>query len=264
KFSAMPLFLPLAVAALHRYWVERRLLAVGGRCALALLAAAAAFAVAEPYAIIDFRAFSHDISEQSNMVRHAGVLPYTIQYMGTIKYWYDLQQLVLWGMAPVLGVVAIGASVARVGTAWRTRRAEEWVLLSWVLPFFLITGWFEVKFPRYLLPIYPLMILWAAEWLMRRYRTGTLFGRLALPLVVGATLASTVALMSVYTRPFTIVTASEWVYRHVPPGSKILTEDWDEGFPFSLPGNNAGQYKIVPFGYYEPDSSAKIQRLSQE
>src|SRR5262249_41998537 len=57
---------------------------------------------------------------------------------------------------------------------------------------------------------------------------------------------------------------SEWVFRHVPPGSKILTEDWDEGFPFSLPGSNAGQYKIVPFGYYEPDSSAKIQKLSQE
>ena len=42
-----------------------------------------------------------------------------------------------------------------------------WVLLSWVIPFFLITGWFEVKFPRYLLPIYPLMILWAADWLLR-------------------------------------------------------------------------------------------------
>ena len=49
----------------------------------------------------------------------------------------------------------------------RTRRAEEWILLSWVVPFFLISGWFQVKFPRYLLPIYPVMILWAAAWLWR-------------------------------------------------------------------------------------------------
>src|SRR5262249_2517988 len=141
----------------------------------------------------------------------------------------------------------------------------EWVLLSWVIPFFLITGWFEVKFPRYLLPIYPFMILWAAEWLVRKYRAGTLFGRLAAPVVGLGTLAAAAAFMSVFTRPFTIVTASEWVYRHVPSGSKILTEDWDEGFPFSFPGkDNAGQYTIVPFGYYEPDNSAKITRLSQE
>ena len=60
--------------------------------------------------------------------------------------------------------------MTRVAAAVRERRGEDWVLLAWVIPFFLITGWFEVKFPRYLLPIYPLMILWAAEWLVRKYR----------------------------------------------------------------------------------------------
>jgi YYY domain-containing protein len=264
KFSAMPLFLPLGVAALHRYLVERRLLSVAGRCLLALLAAGAAFALAEPYALIDFKSFYHDIFEQSHMVRNAGVFPYTTQYMHTVKYYYDLEQLVVWGMAPLLGVVAVWASLARIGSAWRTRRAEEWVLLSWVIPFFLITGWFEVKFPRYLLPIYPLMILWAAEWLVRNYRKGTLFGRLAAPLVVAGTVTAAAAFMSIYTRPHTVVAASEWVYQHIPAGSKILSQDWDEGFPFSLPGREAGRYKVVAFGYYEPDSPSKIQKLSRQ
>ena len=154
--------------------------------------------------------------------------------------------------------------MTRVALAWRSRRAVEWLLLSWVIPFFLITGWFEVKFPRYLLPIYPLMILWAAEWLVRKYRSGSLFGRIAAPLVVAGTLAAAVAFMSIYTRPHTVVTASEWFYKHIPPDSKVLTQDWDEGFPFALPGTNPGRYKIVPFGYYEPDSAAKMQKLSQE
>jgi YYY domain-containing protein len=264
KFSAMPLFLPLGVAVLHRYVAERRLLAVSGRTILALLAAVAAFALAEPYALIDFKAFYHDILEQSNMVRHAGLFPYTTQYMHTVKYGYDLTQLVLWGMAPPLGVVAVWASLTRIGAAWRARRAEEWVLLSWVVPFFLITGWFEVKFPRYLLPIYPPMILWAAEWLVRKYRQGTFFGRLAAPVVSVGTLAAACAFMSLYTRPHSVVTASEWVYQHIPPGSKILSQDWDEGFPFSLPGREAGRYKVTMFGYYEPDTPSKIQRLSRE
>ena len=264
KFSAMPLFLPLGVAAVYRFWSERRFLSVAGRCVLAALAAGLAFALAEPYAVIDRAAFYHDIFEQSNMVRNAGVFPYTTQYMHTAKYGYDITQLVLWGMAPALGIVAVWASVIRPAVAWRTRRVEEWVLLSWVVPFFLITGWFEVKFPRYLLPIYPLMILWGAEWLVRAYRKGTLLGRLAAPAVAIGTVAAALSFVSLYTRPHTVVTASEWTYQHIPAGSKILTQDWDEGFPFPLPGREQGRYRIVPFGYYEADNSAKIQRLSRE
>jgi YYY domain-containing protein len=263
KFSAMPLFLPLGIAALHRYFVERRFFSVAGRVLLALFIAAVAFAVAEPYAILRFDRFYHDIFEQSHMVRNAGAYPYTTQYMGTRAYVYELTQLVLWGMAPLLGVVAIWATATRVGVAWRSRRAAEWVLLSWVIPFFLVTGWFEVKFPRYLLPIYPLMALWAADWLLQRYRRGTLLGRIALPAVVLGTLAATLAFVSTYTRPHTVVTASEWFYQHVPPESKVLTQDWDEGFPFSLPGYNPGRYQVKTFGYYEDDTPAKIQRLSE-
>ena len=264
KFSAMPLFLPLAIAALHRYVVERKFLSVASRLLMGVVAAAATFAVAQPYAILDFRAFFHDIVEQSTMVRTAGVFPYTVQYMGTVKYWYDIEQLVVWGMAPALGIVAVWATLTRVAVVWRTRRAEEWILLSWVVPFFLITGWFEVKFPRYLLPIYPIMILWAAEWLVRWYRSGRLLGRLAAPVVVAGTLAAGFAFMSIYTQPHTVVTASEWFYRHVPSGSRILSQHWDEGFPFSLPNHSAGIYKVTEFGYYEADNPPKIQKLADE
>ncbi|HVM94777.1 MAG TPA: glycosyltransferase family 39 protein, partial [Candidatus Acidoferrales bacterium] len=264
KFSAMPLFLPLGIAALHRYFVERRFISVSGKVLLAVVAAALAFALAEPYAILRFDRFYHDIVEQSGMVRNAGQFPYTTQYMYTPKYVYDLTQLILWGMAPLLGVVAVWATATRIGVAWRSRRATEWVLLSWVIPFFLVTGWFEVKFPRYLLPIYPLMALWAADWLVQRYRRGTLFGRMALPAVVLGTLAATFAFVSTYTRPHTIVTASEWFYQHIPPGSHVLTQDWDEGFPFVLPGYNPSRYQVKTFGYYEDDTSNKIQKLSQE
>jgi dolichyl-phosphate-mannose--protein O-mannosyl transferase len=90
KFSAMPLFLPLGIASLHRVRVERRFAPVAARCALAVMAAVLAFVAAEPYGIIHFARFYHDILEQSRMVRNAGMFPYTTQYMGTPKYWYDL------------------------------------------------------------------------------------------------------------------------------------------------------------------------------
>jgi len=265
KFSAMPLFLPLGIAILHRLFVEGRLVPILGRGVAAVLAAFIAFAIAEPYALLNFERFYHDIVEQSHMVRHAGDFAYTTQYMHTPKFVYDLQQMAIWGMGPALGFAAIWATLSRIGWAWRQRSAADWILLSWVIPFFLITGWFEVKFPRYLLPIYPLVILWAAEWIVRRYREGGWIGRSLAPLVIVGTLATGAAFLSTYTQKHTVVRASEWVYSHIPPGSKILSQDWDEGFPFTFPGKPSSQYKITNFGYYErPDNSAKMQKLANE
>ena len=102
------------------------------------------------------------------MVRHAGLLPYTNQYIG-------VPEVLLRPRAA--GAVGHGAAARAGGGLGERRRASsarcasasanELVLLAWVVPFFLITGWFDVKFVRYLLPIYPIMILWAAAWLVR-------------------------------------------------------------------------------------------------
>ncbi len=264
KFSAAPLFLPLAVAGLLRWRREGRLLPQVSKVGAAVVLAGASFALAQPYALLNFSRYAHDILEQSNMVRNAGLFPYTNQYLHTPKYVYELTQLILWCMAPALGLAAVWAAVIRPAFAWRSGRPGEWILLSWVVPFFLVTGWFEVKFPRYLLPIYPVLCLWAAEWLVRQARSGVVWRRaLLLAVVVGNALA-VLAFVSIYTRPHTVRTASEWFYRNVPAGAKVLSQDWDEGFPFPLPGFSPNRYHIVAFSYYEPDSSAKIQRLARE
>ncbi len=263
KFSALPLLAALGVAAVVRVGRERRLLPILARGGLAVAATALAFAAGQPYAFLDFAAYSRDIAEQSRMVRNAGLLPYTNQYIGTPKYVYELTHIILFGMAPPLGLAAIWATAARAVGVLRDRRAEDLVLLAWVVPFFLVTGWFEVKFVRYLLPIYPIMILWAAAWLWRQAERAWL-GRAALWTVVAGTLLATLAFLSIYQRDHTVVTASEWVYRHVPSGSVILTQHWDEGFPMPLRGRNPGKYKVIDLPYYEPDTPSKMQQISRE
>ena len=263
KFSALPLLAPLGVAALIRLGRERRLLPILARGAVALIATAAAFAVGQPYTLMDFAAWSHDIVEQSGMVRNAGVFPYTNQYVGTPKYFYDVTQMVLWGMAPPLGIVAVWATAARTWGAIRERSAEDLVLLSWVIPFFLVTGWFQVKFVRYLLPIYPVMILWAAAWLWKLAQRSRL-GRVALWTVVIGTLLSSLAFLSIYLRPFSVREASEWAYRHIPAGSTILSQHWDEGFPLPTRTGQPGRFKVIELGYYEPDTPAKMREIAQQ
>ncbi len=260
KFSALPLLLPLAVAAAMRARTERTVRRAIGGMALGCACAAAAFAVGEPYALLDARGWLHDILEQSRMVRHAGLMPYTTQYVGVPKVFYDLREMVVWGMGPLLGLTALA------GTFWRIRRGRaiprvEWVLLAWVVPFFAVTCSFDVKFVRYLLPIYPLVVLWGAAWLQEWAGRGVA-GRWARGAVVGGTAVYLLAFLAIYTRPHAAVTASKWFYAHAAPGSRVLIQDWDEGFPFSLPGLPADRYKVTSFGFYDADTPAKITRLA--
>jgi 4-amino-4-deoxy-L-arabinose transferase-like glycosyltransferase/sugar lactone lactonase YvrE len=263
KFSALPFLLPIGIAVIDRCRVEKRLRPLfAGACAGAALLIA--FFVGQPYAILDFQAFRSSILEQSRMVRTAGLFPYTNQYVGVPKYLYDIEQMVLWGMGPPLGLAAIAGTIACCLRAIRKRQMTEIILLSGVLPFFAITGSFDVKFPRYLLPIYPLTVLWGVVWL-QEWASRSRIGRIARGVVVAGTLLWLAAFMRIYTRPHSEVTASEWFYRQIPAGAKIAGQDWDEGFPFPLPGErNPERYRIVTLSYYEPDTPEKIRRISAE
>ncbi len=265
KFSALPLLAPFGVACLVRVAVERRFFPIVGKALLAVLAVGSAFFIGQPYAILNWERYSHDIQEQSGMVRNAGRFPYTNQYIGTPKYFYELEQMILWGMAPALGITAVVGAGARLWNLLRERNSTDLVLLAYVVPFFLVTGWFEVKFPRYLLPIYPILILWAAAFLVNIAKN-SLIGRVTMWTVTALTALAAMALLSIYMRPFTEVTASDWAYRHIPAKSRILTQHWDEGFPMPLPGSgrNGQRYDIKQMPYYEPDTSSKMRAISDD
>ncbi|HVN76725.1 MAG TPA: glycosyltransferase family 39 protein, partial [Thermoanaerobaculaceae bacterium] len=263
KFSALPLLLPLAVAAAVMWRRERNArravacLALAGACALA------AFAVGEPYALLDSRAWIHDILEQSHMVRHAGDVPYTNQYVGVPKVVYDVREMVVWGMGPLLGAAALIGTARRLRPKARPVPSSDWILLAWVVPFFAVTCSFDVKFVRYLLPIYPPLVLWGAAWL-QRWAERARAGRWARGTVVAGTGLYLLAFLAIYTRPHSAVSASAWFYDHAEPGARVLIQDWDEGFPFGLPGRSPERFKVVQFPFYEIDSPAKAKHIADE
>jgi YYY domain-containing protein len=262
KVSAAPLLLPVAVAVFlacrpARAWRKGVLLLGAGGLAFAV-----AFFLGEPYAFLDFKVFWHSLSEQGAMVRHAGVMPYTNQYVGVPNFLYEAREIVLWGLGPLFGLAALWAAGRRL-VLFRKLSDVEWVFASFFVPYVLLTCTFEVKFPRYLLPVYPLFALWTAAWLMEKAERGRA-GRILRAVVVGGTAVWALAFASIYTRPHSFATASLWFHDHVPDGAHVLEQDWDEGFPFAFPGRPPERYKIVSFGFYEPDAPEKMAKLAKE
>ncbi len=298
-----------------------RLRSVAACTAAGLAVAAAAYFVAQPYALIDWARYRADLAEQSEMVRRIVDYPYTRQYEGTLPYWYFIQQNALWGLGLPLGILAWGGALfaAVRGLAWRpalaylaaglvlpaailvwsnsnaavvaaaalataalvatlpVRRAGARagvLVLSWVVPYLLITGSFDVKFMRYMIPITPFLVLFGASLAQAAWREGNRWlerlrggrhlraGRWAMIaaglFIAGSTTFYAVSYLSVYSGSHAAVRASEWVSENVRPGALVLKEHWDEGLP------NLHAHRSSELPMYDPDGQPKLDRMAED
>jgi hypothetical protein len=82
-------------------------------------------------------------------------------------------------------------------------------------------------------------------------------GRWSVVFVVISTLCWAYAFTRIYTRPHSRIAASRWIYDHIPPGSTISSEYWDDGLPLNLDGHSASQYVGIEMHPYDEDDPIK-------
>jgi len=288
KFSAVMLALPLFAAALYApphppqrapnaAWLLAYARHILGKLAAAGLVAVVTFAITNPFALLEFRAYVGQIVSQNAMVSGVMDPPYTRQYIGTIPYWYLVQQLSQWGLTwplaiicwagLVWGLVRFGLGRASAATA---------VLLAWGVPYFMVTGAFHTKFLRYMAPLLPFLLVFGAvfavrvlRWLVARWgsRGRWVWAGVALGTALVAVLWS-FAFTNVYRQEHPWIDASLWIYRNVPEGSKIISEEWDDALPLTM-DEIAGRpplrsYERSELTVWAPDSGDKVDKLATE
>ncbi len=178
KVSLLPLVIPLALAYWYRVldsasgeWsriTPKIVRGVSGHAAAAALIAVAVFFVSSPYAFLDIAAFVEDLAAQTNMARNAGLWPFTVQYIDTPPFIYQIQQSSVWGLGLPLGVIA-WLSIPFTAVLVLTRSGDfrrDLLLLAWVVPSFLLLESFEVRFLRYVFPLMPFLILMGSRMLL--------------------------------------------------------------------------------------------------
>ncbi len=254
KFSVLPLVLALVLAhliymtsrsgdrydsnemssdsAAIRQWTAFQNIVLMGIVVLAVLI------VTQPYMFLDFKTYIDNISTQGQMVRREADFPFTRQYEDTSKYIYQMVQLGTWGLGPILGLTVwlglLGAVIAGV----LAHRKADLVILAWVLPYLLITGWFDVKFMRYMMPITPFLILygarvlwWAFEVIKSLQPNRRWLQALPIALVLLFTAHYSFSFMNVYSGQHPLNNVSGWLKDNAPSGSKVVFEHWEEGIP---------------------------------
>ena len=176
--------------------------------------------------------------------------------------------MVVWGMGLPLGLAAWIGWAAASWQLVRRRYMPHLIPVAWVATVFLQEGTQWVKSMRYFLPIYPMLAVLAgwglvAIWDMLRASTEprTWRRRLApVPFLVVATgtLLWAASFASIYVRPNTRVTASRWMYTHIPAGRTLANTVWDDALPLSLQGEGVGRYHYIQMGWFDEDSPRKL------
>ncbi len=243
KVSLLWIGAPLLVAALI---TRRKGVALRLSAPRLLTGAAVAFAVSSPWALLDPLNCWRGPLIQTGMAAGRFVFPYTQQYAGTLPFLYPLAQMALWGLGPAT-LLGFGG-VVRLLAGWRRLSPAGRVLLTWTLLYLLAVGGLYVKFPRYLLPLYP---TWAAlaDFILRpcpRPVARRVTRRLASLLGGGALLLTALcgwAQFSLYSRPHPWMEASRRIYAALPPGATVAVESWEHPLPVPLPGDDPSAYE---------------------
>ncbi len=282
KFNAITLVAGIA-SAYAVAWLasKRRLVDLLVYCIpVTLIGWALCFGLVEYYAIRDPYTYAQAIGAQAKMVSGQIDWPYTRQYVNTTPYLFQLKNLLAWGMGWVLGatsiigvvvsvlrlIASVATSVGRSPGSGVGSRCARWfadplhagpiVLFGWAIPYFVYTASLEVKFLRYMLPLTPVLCLFAADvvwWAqdhliatwssMRRHTGRTGPKRLGLPWIVPTLLLLpttlwALAYMRVYAQEYPWQAASSWFYAHAADRSAYTWEAWGDPLPVDLPGGN--------------------------
>jgi hypothetical protein len=128
--------------------------------------------------------------------------------------------------------------------------ADPWhagamVMLGWAIPYFAYTARLEVKFLRYMLPLTPVLCLFAAYVLWQlggaRRRGRVVLRWVPSSVVLLPTVLWALAYTRVYAQEHPWQAASRWFYDNAPPGSTYTWEMWGDPLPTDLP--DQGYYR---------------------
>lgn len=201
--------------------------------AVAVVCAAGAFLLTDPYALLAFSELRYGITHQAS----ASSVPKLGAPGGSGFLYY------LWSFTWGLGWVPSLAALAGAAALWRERRSW-WLLVPPALVYLIFMNSYVRHFGRWVLPIFPLVCLLAAYAGFELIRLAGRRGRrwqIAVGVIVtialcGQGLVYCLHSDVVLSRPYTAGLARTWMLAHVPAGARVLVEpvvpaNWVQTFP---------------------------------
>ena len=187
--------------------------------------------------------------------------------------WFAWENMVKWGLGLPLGLLAWTGFVWMGFKIFKSEWKQHLLIWGWTGVYFL---WQSINFTRsmrYQLPIYPMLCIIAAWfvveiWTQGKYRKRpSLYKASSLFLGFGVLISTFLwgfAFSRIYTRPVTRVEASRWIYQNVPGAINLRIESEEGTVNQPLPFRSETSVTVDdPLQIsFKPDKSGILQKIN--
>ena len=225
-----------------------------------------AFRIFQPYAFTGLFAlsprFRQNISDAHKMITGEIDYPPNIQWTHTRPLLHPLFNLFFFGLGPAFSFLSL-TGIVILGKTKEKKLLPLFLLIAFALIVFFYQGIQLAKYMRYFYPLYPLLAILAG---LASHQLATVKQKRFFVLGMSLSFLSfiwIVSFLSLYTRPHSRVTASEWIYQQIPAGAVLTCEEWDDALPLPLPGFTKN-YQILSLALYAPETMIKWQKITRQ
>lgn len=166
---------------------------------------------------------------------------------------FPLQNMLVWGMGITAGIAFVASAVFLF-----LRLRNHWLYSYLLAPLVLVFVYQSTQLPqpmRYFYLLYPFAAMCIGVVIPQLKRR--IAKSVGAAVVVGSCVWA-VSFLSIYSQPHTRIKASQWVYDHIPQGSTISCEYWDDCIPLPLSSSlTPYSYKIAELSLYPLETKEK-------
>ncbi len=267
-FYFMPLILIFIVRAFRRAITSSKHSKVQSYAGMItfILFSYVALRVGSPYyfetsSIIDPRIswkFINAILELKSYDNPLGYYPPAVQWIAKSPL-FQITNIFYFGVGPAYFILSLAGIVF---VFLRKNYAVLTIGIIWMTLFIVFQSLQFAKTMRYMIFIYPFLAIFAAIGLERivsvikDIKNPILVISLHLIIFIGI-IVWPLAFFSIYTKDHSRITASKWMYLHIPSNAILLSEYWDDPLPVPIENTIYKKYKNLEVHVFDPESVAK-------
>lgn len=205
-----------------------------------------------PHNLISWSDFTSSIRYETSVAQGVPVF-YTRPFMDTIPVLYQITHIFPYALGlPVFILFLFGFILL----PWRK---EINILRLGFLVYFLPTAFLYAKWSRFMAPVFPIMLLIAALYILHFGKNTRAINSLTYFLIFIAIVPG-ITFMSIYLKPDVRIEASEWIAKNIPQDSYLLSETANVvDIPISLESEEK-TYILNSFDFYHTDENTSLQQ----